>query len=349
MALSSHGLETRAVSDPSGPPPSLAAMRTKLLQFSRGRGILGENGLDSIQDETAVRTLHLDMAAISEDKELCCFASRDELRITPNPEDVVYILECAGNCLPMGRSEAACNHEVHFPLLCLALRNRSKGAFQHLVNVTSCSSAPIIPDYRIRFAPDQNIDCCVYVDPHHDLNDPNISSTVDTVRARLPGLSINPIDDLSLLSNPIAIPIETKRPDEGMDTANLQVATFLTAYLTLLQRLVDTGASVPVQDEEKPPSVDDLGFLPGLIVQGNTWNFIAASRQYSRTVIWAETSLGSTGDIFGIYQIVASLQLLRQWINTTYWPWLRRVTKRTATAIQLRDDPSWMKVSQDDA
>ncbi|CCT75933.1 uncharacterized protein FFB20_00730 [Fusarium fujikuroi] len=310
MALSSHGLETRARSDPSGLPRSLAAMRTKLLQFSRGRGILGENGLDSIQDETAARALHPDMAAIYEDKEFCCSACRDELGLTPSPEDVVYILESAGDCLSVGRSEAAWNHEVHFPLLCLALRNRSKGAFQRLINVTSCSSASVIPDYRIRFTPDQKI------------------------------LSINPTDDLSLLSNPIAIPIETKRLGEGLDTANLQVATFLTAHLTLLQRLVDTGVSVPVQDEEKPPSVDDLGFLPGLIVQGNTWNFIAASRQYSRTVIWAETSLGSTGDIFGIYQIVASLQLLRQWINTAYWPWLRRVTQRAATAIQLRDDPA---------
>ncbi|KAK2668227.1 hypothetical protein RAB80_015607 [Fusarium oxysporum f. sp. vasinfectum] len=175
--------------------------------------------------------------------------------------------------------------------------------------------------------------------PHHDPNDTNIASTVDAVRAHLPGLSINPTDDLSLLNNPIAIPIETKRPGEGLDTANLQVATFLTAHLTLLQRL-DAGASVPVQDGEKAPSVDDLGLLPGLIVQGNTWNFIAASRQDSRIVIWSETSLGSTGDIFGIYQIVASLQLLRQWIGTTYWPWLRRVTQRAATAAQLRDGPA---------
>ncbi|KAF5691891.1 hypothetical protein FGLOB1_14561, partial [Fusarium globosum] len=214
MALSSHGLETRAMSDPSGLPPSLASMRTKLLQFSRGRGILGENGLDSIQDETAARALHPDMVAIYEDKKFCCSRRREGLGITPSPDDVVYILESAGDCLRKGRSEVPWNHEVHFPLLCLALRNRSKGAFQRLINVTSCgsSSASIIPDYRIRFAPDKKIDFCVYLDPHHDPNDTNIASTVDTVRASLSGLSINPTDDLSLLSNPIAIPIETKRP-----------------------------------------------------------------------------------------------------------------------------------------
>ncbi|KAF5635826.1 hypothetical protein F52700_5138 [Fusarium sp. NRRL 52700] len=340
MALSSYGVETRAMSDPSGLPPSLAEMRTKLLQFSRGRGILGEKGLESIDNETAARALHPDMAAVYEDKEFCCSARRDELGVTPSPEDAVYILKCAGDCLRMGRSEAAWNHEVHFPLLCLALRNRSKGAFKQLINVTSCSSASIIPDYRIRFAPDKKIDFCVYLDPRHDSNDKDIANYIDTVRSRLPGLSINPTDDLSLLSNPIAIPIETKRPGEGLDTANLQVATFLTAHLTLLQRLVDAGASVPVDAGGEAPPADDLGFLPGLMVQGNTWNFIAASRQDSRTIIWSETSLGSTGDIFGIYQIVASLQLLRQWIDTTYWPWLRRFTKRAATTAQLRDDPA---------
>lgn len=112
-------------------------MRTKLLQFSRGRGILGENGLESIQDETTARVLHPDMAALYEDKEFYCSVNRGDIGLTPSPEDVVYILECAGDCLRMGRSEAAWNHEVHFPLLCLALRKRSKGGFQRLVNVTS--------------------------------------------------------------------------------------------------------------------------------------------------------------------------------------------------------------------
>ncbi|KAM0205530.1 hypothetical protein ACHAQI_009090 [Fusarium lateritium] len=339
MALSTRGVETRAMSDPSGLPPALAHLRTKLLQFGRGRGILGLNSLASIPDEAAARAFHPDMAAIYEDKDFSCSSGRDALGPTPCPEDVLYILECAADCLRMGRSEAAWNNEVHFPLLCLALRPRVKGAFQRLVNVTNCSTASIVPDYRIRFAPDKKIDFCVYLDPHYDTTDTNIASMVDTVRARLPLLSINPTDDLSLLSNPIAISIETKRPGEGLDTANLQVATFLTAHLTLLQRLVDAGAAIPVVEGEEMPSVDDLGFLPGLIVQGNTWNFIAASRQDSRIVIWSETSLGSTGDIFGIYQIIASLQLLREWINATYWPWLRRVIQRAAQA-QLQGLPT---------
>ncbi|KAH7250886.1 hypothetical protein BKA59DRAFT_491509 [Fusarium tricinctum] len=233
------------------------------------------------------------MAAIYEDKDFSCSPHRDALGLTPSPEDVLYILECAADCLRMGRPEAAWNNES---------RARS--------SVWSSSTASIVPDYRIRFAPDKKIDFCVYLDPRYDMIDTNVASLVDSVRARLLLLSINPTDDLSL-----------KRPGEGLDTANLQVATFLTAHLTLLQRLVDAGAAVHVDEGEKMPSVDDVGFLPGLIVQGNTWNFIAA-----------KTSLGSTGDIFGIYQIIASLQLLREWINATCWPWLRRVIQRAMIA-----------------
>ncbi|KAG5655577.1 hypothetical protein KAF25_003914 [Fusarium avenaceum] len=321
MALSTRGIETRAMSDPSGLPPALAQLRTKLLQFGRGRGILGLNSLASIRDEAAARAFHPDMVAIYEDKDFSCSAQRDALGSTPSPEDVLYILQCAADCLRMGRSE------------------QLKGTFQRLVNVTNCSTASIVPDYRIQFVPDKKIDFCVYLDPRYDTIDTNIASMVDRVRARLPLLSINPTDDLSLLSNPIAISIETKRLGEGLDTANLQVATFLTAHLTILQRLVDAGAAIPVDEGEKMPSVDDLGFLPGLIVQGNTWNFVAASRQDSRIIIWSETSLGSTGDIFGIYQIIASLQLLREWINATYWPWLRRVIQRSAQA-QLQGLPT---------
>ncbi|KAM0543723.1 hypothetical protein ACHAPJ_012172 [Fusarium lateritium] len=338
MALSNHGVDIRAMSDPSILPPSLADMRERLMQFGRGRGILGANALADVPDKAAARALHPDFAAIYEDKEFCCSMRRDELGLTPRSEDVLYILECAADCLRLSRSEPAWNHEVHFPLLCLALRPRTTGsAFKRLVKVTTCSTASVIRDYRIRYAPDKKIDFCVYLDPHYDSNDVNIAAMVDTVRAQLPLLSINPTDDLSLLCNPIAIPIETKRPGEGLDTANLQVATFLSSHFILLQRLVDAGAAIPPEDGQAVPSVDDVGFLPGLIIQGNNWNFIAASRQDSRTVIWSETSLGSTGDIFGIYRIIASLQLLQQWIDTIYWPWLRQVIRRAAKAAKIRD------------
>ncbi|KAJ3549579.1 hypothetical protein NM208_g437 [Fusarium decemcellulare] len=342
MALSNHAVQIRAMSDPSLLPPSLAEIRAKLMQFSRGRGILGEHALAGISDQSAARALHPDLALIHADSDFYCSPRRDDLGPTPHPEDVLYLLECAADCLRLGRSETAWNHEVHFPLLTLALRPRTIGSvFQRLIKVTTCSTASIIKDYRVRYAPDKKIDFCVYIDPQYDNQDSEIARSVDTVRAQLPLLSINPTDDLALLCHPIAIPIETKRPGEGLDTANLQVATFLSAHFALLRRLVDTGSAMPAEDGQSVPSIDDIGFLPGLIIQGNTWNFIAASREESRIVIWSETTLGSTGDIFGIYQIIASLQLLRNWVYATYWPWLRRVIQRAALARGISATDAW--------
>ncbi|KAF5664969.1 hypothetical protein FHETE_6829 [Fusarium heterosporum] len=224
-----RAIEARTMSDPSGLPTSLTDMRTKLLQFGRGRGIHGVDGLQSIPSQAAARAFHPDMAAICEDMDFSCSARRDALGVTPSPDDILYILECAAECLRMGRSEVAWNNEVHSPLRCLTLRPRVKSTFQGLVNVANCfNRSKLPPSLRTR----RNHRLCIYLDPHYDPIDRNIASTVDSVRARLSLLLINPTDDLSLLSNPIAIAIaiaiaiETRRPGEGLDTPNLQVATF---------------------------------------------------------------------------------------------------------------------------
>ncbi|KAK7408880.1 hypothetical protein QQX98_008941 [Neonectria punicea] len=331
MALSDYGVQIRAMSDPSLLPPSLASIRTKLMQCARGRGILGTSVKDSLSAGTQ---LHPDLDVLQSDPEFYFSSSRDELGPTPSADDVLYLLECAADCLRLDRSEPAWNNEVHFPLLCLALRPRIIGSvFKRLIKVTTCSTASIIKEYRTLHAP-KKIDFCVYIDAQYDTDSAETASHIDTLRARLPLLSINPTDDLPLLCYPIAIPIETKRPSEGLDTANLQVATWLSSHFVFLQRLVDISSLLPLNDSQPIPSLDDIGFLPGLIVQGNVWNFVAATREGSRTVIWSGTILGSTGDIFGIYQIVTALQMLRNWVNTTYWPWLRRVIQRAAIATK---------------
>ncbi|KAM0350971.1 hypothetical protein ACHAPU_002749 [Fusarium lateritium] len=272
-------------------------MRTQLLQLGRGRRILGVDGLQSLPDEAAVRALHPDMAVIYEVTEFGCSTRRDALDLTPSLDDVLYILECAADYLRMGRSEAAWNTRSTSRCCVLHFGLASRIPFSNWLN----STASIVLEYLNRFAYGATIDFCIYLDPHCDPIDKNIVSKVDSVRARLLLLSTNPTDDLSLLNNPIAIATETKRPGEDSDAAHLQVTKFLTAYLTLLQCLVADGTMVPVGEGEKAPSVGGLGVFHGLIVQGNIRNFIAASRQDSRVVLWSGTSTGLIGDISGIY------------------------------------------------
>ncbi|KPM43211.1 hypothetical protein AK830_g3352 [Neonectria ditissima] len=332
MALSDSGVQFRKMTDPSLLPPTLAATRAKLVQYTRGRGIFGTSVKDSL---LAGSLLHPDLQVLQSDPEFYLSSSRDDLGSTPSPEDVLYLFECDGECSRLDCSEFAWNNEVHFPLLSLALRPRIIGSvFKRLIKVATCSTASIIQEYRTLHAPQKKIDFCVYIDAQYDPDSTETASYIDIVRTRLPFISINPTDDLSLLCHPIAIPIETKRPGEGLDTANLQLSTWLSSHFVFLQRLVDLGSLLPPDGEQPVPSLDDIEFLPGLIVQGSSWKFIAATREGSRTVIWFGSTIGSTDDVFGIFQIVTALQMLRMWVNTTYWPWLRRVIQRAATATE---------------
>ncbi|KAI6385178.1 hypothetical protein MCOR23_011662 [Pyricularia oryzae] len=57
-----------------------------------------------------------------------------------------------------------------------------------------------------------------------------------------------------------------------------------------------------------PPSITpDLAFLPALIIVGHDWKFAATTREDcdgGRTVLWTESTIGSTSNLLGIYRII---------------------------------------------
>ncbi|KAH6952511.1 hypothetical protein BKA56DRAFT_504853 [Ilyonectria sp. MPI-CAGE-AT-0026] len=256
-----------------------------------------------------------------------CFFSpeRDTLGCTPSPEDVMYILESAAECATKDQAECGWSSDVHHEVLVLALRRRQPGrTYKQLVKFMACSTAQLIKEYKLPSAPDKKIDYCIYIDPQHDAANPDMVDHIDNLRCQLPLYSINVTSEISLLKNPLAIPIETKRSGEGGDDAALQVTTWLEAQLEFLHRLI--RRCLPRDGDT--PTLNDIGFLPGLIIQGHTWNFVAATRQGYETVIWSKMIIGATSDIVGIYQIVTFLQILRDWVVKTYWPWLSELIQR---------------------
>lgn len=75
---------------------------------------------------------------------------------------------------------------------------------------------------------------------------------------------------------------------------------------------------------------EELEFLPGIIIQGHDWMFIAATQgrildgNERETIIWSKILIGSTYEIQGICQIIAVLQRLATWSAQTHWPWFQR-------------------------
>ncbi|KAH6960056.1 hypothetical protein BKA56DRAFT_680310 [Ilyonectria sp. MPI-CAGE-AT-0026] len=82
------------------------------------------------------------------------------------------------------------------------------------------------------------------------------------------------------------------------------------------------------QVEPQEPEIDVQpyplpDFIPGIIVQGHDWHLVITTTDGQQTQLWQKVTIGTTNTTKGIYQIVYALQILRQWAQDVYWPWLR--------------------------
>lgn len=276
MNLYERRIKTGNFSDTASMPKLLSDLRKLLVsRLLCGRKILGSASEPFFQQ---VDSLHADFDIFKEDPEVYFSPERDQLGTTPAPEDAMYILESAAECAANDQAECGWSSDVHHEVLSQALRRRQPGkTFKTLVKFMSCSTSTLIKEYKLPSAPDKKIDYCIYIDPAHDTEDPGIADLIDNLRTQLPLYSINISGEISLLKTPLAIPVEIKRSGEGGDDAALQVSTWLEAQTEFLHQLIsrcpDSGLSM-----------DDIGYVPGLIIQGHSWNLVAATRRGNETV-----------------------------------------------------------------
>ncbi|KAI3572983.1 hypothetical protein IWW34DRAFT_636316, partial [Fusarium oxysporum f. sp. albedinis] len=78
------------------------------------------------------------------------------------------------------------------------------------------------------------------------------------------------------------------------------------------------------------PSNSDLRsnlpeFLPGIIINGHEWWLTISTFENSRVQFYEKKALGSTKDKKEIYKLVCALQVLSQWVEESYWPWLKEL------------------------
>jgi hypothetical protein len=197
------------------------------------------------------------------------------------------------------------------------------------------TTASITAEYSRGPRLQKRVDFCVYIDPEQEEDDeeaenngedkpadstPSAREAVAALRARLPAGVINHTDYRPLRARPVAWSIETKKTGEGWDSATLQLGMWQSAHWSFLRDLVAMQGRGAGHDVDALP-----GFIPGLIIQGHDWHLVASTLDGDQTVLWQKLTLGSTSSTMGIYQIVCALQVLRQWTEQTYWPWLRAV------------------------
>lgn len=167
------------------------------------------------------------------------------------------------------------------------------------------------------------VDFCLYLDS------PSDTDALQALGRRTPTLTVNHTDFAPLQLSPIALSIETKRPGKELDAAQLQMGIWHAAQWKFLRSVVGlTGQPLSSAEELSRRQLADqalaeLGFIPGIIVQGHRWLFVFSTLEGKKTVLWTERQFGTTQSILDTYQIVAGLRQLAGWVRDVYLPWFQ--------------------------
>ncbi|KAM4055927.1 hypothetical protein HRG_002852 [Hirsutella rhossiliensis] len=271
-------------------PPSLRTLSQDLKRIRRGVAILPTR----LRHELAAFQFPID--AFSDNEETT--------RLRYPPIDFVGRIdrraaECDMDC----EGESSWNADVHAPLLDWVLRRDPNGL---LLDFRYCTNAALIPQYKPKEAPGKMVDFCLAIRPNKEEQ-----RVIDDLCRTRPDLSINHTEWGNLSKHPIAISIETKHQGGDSAVALLRMATWHSAQWRSLR----LGNS----DEERARLA--LQFLPGIIVQGHDWKFVATTlgEDFMATT-FKSLSMGTTESIPDIYQLAVSLQRLKVWAEEEYWP-----------------------------
>jgi hypothetical protein len=114
------------------------------------------------------------------------------------------------------------------------------------------------------------VDYTISIDPSFD-PDPRVMPALDSLRQKLPFHTVNHTDYDALRTRPLAVSIETKRRGESQSKSELQMGIWHAAQWRFLASQVGDR-------------LDTLEFIPGLIVMGDVWKFVASSHKDGKTV-----------------------------------------------------------------
>ncbi|KAI3528349.1 hypothetical protein CABS02_15140, partial [Colletotrichum abscissum] len=205
-------------------------------------------------------------------------ASRGQTRRGPvhDYRDVDHIVSCSQFCIREQVDEDGWGAEVHHRVLSAALRRPYAPIKDGLVNFASTKTAPLHAKLLKRMqTPSRMVDYCMYIDTEVAGNDDaSVSNAVRRLRAQSGYSTVNHTSYFHLRDNPVSLSIESKRPGGSVDDAQLQMGSWHAVQWAFLdEATAKTGSSL-----------QDLPFLPGLIVQGEHWYFVATTREGKKTV-----------------------------------------------------------------
>ncbi|EMT71546.1 hypothetical protein FOC4_g10010051 [Fusarium odoratissimum] len=316
LRLEERGLECRQLNVDTA-PPVISSLLDAMEEIVSRIEILPADKKSAVLESPLVR---------EQNTRLWRFAFKEEGEDTlpgrvPLPEEISQICDFARHCHDTNHEEAAWNMEVHHRLLQAILREPNAPIATPL-NFTTCTTAR---PHR-RFVPYSStakmVDFCLYLKPTD-------SHALQALGRRTPTLTVNHTDFAPLQLSPIVLSIETKRPGKELDAAQLQMGVWHAAQWAFLRSVVGLTAQPLTAEEEilRKQKANDvlgqLGFIPGIIVQGHRWLFVFSTLEGDKTVLWTERQFGTTQSILDTYAVVAGIRELARWARDVYVPWFR--------------------------
>lgn len=235
--------------------------------------------------------------------------STQEDGLDPNEVfDIVLEIERAAlDCRNSSSPESHWNDDVRLPLIRLALGDfwENKGIYCIDVSTAGIHEASLLSGLRptVKKTESKMVDLAMAIRPAEDLLD-----RIKDLLRKTDGLSINHTDAQYLRHNPIGISMKTGRDGKDEKGSNIKLGVWVSAHFAKLSQL-NHG------NEGLPP-------LPLLMIHGHLWDFMIAHKvNATRIEIYRDLSLGETRSILGIYQLLAAVRRLAQWMDEVLGPW----------------------------
>ncbi|GKU14522.1 unnamed protein product [Fusarium langsethiae] len=279
-------------------PESLKEMRRVLEDIDYGIGIIPANRKDEFQRSRFPEAAFFDAALATN------LPSGVDWR-WPEMLWVDDLFDRAAEYMEENEAEAGWNIGIHAPILeWIFHKDKPQPRF---LDYISCTSTQISTMFKPTKSKSKLVDFCIYMQPGRDSPE---QAAIDNMRYRdRPSRSINHVDSGLLNKHPIAISIETKREGEDYTNAINQMATWHSAQLRSLC-YVSPGIT---------RTLSHIELLPGIIVQGHDWNFVATIQRDGKAFTFHKLPIGTTRTRQGIFKVLLALQYLKHWIQTKYW------------------------------
>ncbi|OAA41833.1 hypothetical protein ISF_09761 [Cordyceps fumosorosea ARSEF 2679] len=336
LQLNPRGLDVRCLSGVAGSRPlALQTLLEHIETFAIDQGIVARDMEEELTKAAASDArfkwaLRAGAPHVSDDEGL---AGR-----TPSPGAVRKVMKAARECDEKHHPEANWNLEVHQRILDMAFRPAEEGETEtsNLIDFMGCSTASIIGYYGTPTL-SKKVDFCVYIEPKQDTS-ATFEAGATYARMAMPQEIVNFTEFAPLYDRFIALSIETKKPSENFEAAQLQLGVWGMAHWEFLRRLAELHAKVTGNKAGTPVTTGTAGkipeFLPGIIAQGHNWSLVITTMEGDRTVLWHKVAIGSTEQPRGIYQLVRSLQYLEKWAKEVHWPWLKATVEGIAAGLE---------------